>query len=141
MKKFLLISFFITAQLNAHYPIINYELMTKWCSSIQSLKQDSLKTMHVYLQDLEAYATCCIQDPTCIATSHGKAMQQKIDEDIQAIMHDHDLIPIFEHLTMLIKEEVGQEKFTLLEQRKKEYELLAEIIQGCLDCLERKMNN
>ncbi len=139
MKKVILFSLVALANLQAHHPVINYALINEWCTSIQSLNQGSLKIMQTYLQDLETFATCCVENPECFETSEGKALQQKINEDVSAIMHNQDLIPVFEHLTMLIKEEVGQEKFTLLNQRKKEYELLAQVVKGCLECIERKL--
>ena len=95
--------------------------------------------MQIYLQDLETFATSCVENPLYFETKEGKELQTKIDKDIATIMHDHKLMPIFEEFTMLIKEEVGQEKL-ILDETKKEYELLALVVKGCLECIERKLS-
>jgi hypothetical protein len=140
MKKIILILLLTTTSLQARQPAINYALINDWCLTLQPLQQNSLQLLNTYLQDLQTFAECNVNDPSCFTTEQGKALQQKLDTDVVALMHDHETVPVFEHLTMLIKEEVGQEKLIQLGRRKKEYKILAAVASGCLECVKRKLS-
>ena len=135
MKKLLFIILY-TASLYAHHPEINYELIKEWCTTTDALGQEDLIIFKTYLQDFKTFVDCCIQNPQCVQTQDGKSLQNKLDQDVTEIMKHPSLRILYEKFTMLIKEEVSNYKETLVaEQRKKEYELLAEVITGCLTCI------
>lgn len=139
MKRLFFLALIAFTSLNAHRPAINYAVIDQWRKTTNKLTQNELQILHTYLQDVETFAQSSINNPQYSTTEQGKALQKKIDSDVTSIMKNHNLIPVFEQFTMLIKKEVGQEKFSLLAQRKKEYVILALVVKGCLACVERRL--
>lgn len=141
MKYLFLCIFLSLFSLNAHHkPFINYEEIATWCSHL-ALTHTELKIMSSYLQLVKQLGQECSKDLGWINSASGKDLEAKIDYEVNEIMKYPALAVSFREFTFLIKKELEQnnEVYTLKNKTKNYYTVLALVADGCIMCVQKKL--
>jgi hypothetical protein len=141
-KHFFLLLLLFPCMLQATIPIIDYAKITQWCSS-SNLRYPELVIMESYLQLLSKLSQNCAQEPQWIVSNEAQDIQHKIDTIVTIIMMNKNLQAFFQDFTYLLKEELNQKMYDDGPDGKSKgyYEIVALVVTGCLDCVQREMEN
>ena len=139
MKKHFVSNFLFlllcTFQTYAHAPVVNYEKIDAWCQGI-NLANAELQPLQEYLMNGKTLMQACSQDPDFINSDQGKKLLAIMDDCIQAFMKNDALKNAFQYFVILTKEELAENPSNSV---KKGYRLLTMIYEGCLHCVNDKI--
>lgn len=141
MRYFFLLIFLSLFNVSAHHdPLINFTEIDTWCSHL-TLADSELKTMHTYLQFVKQLAQECINDLNWINSESGKELENEIDKIVDEMMGNQSLACLFREFTYLVKQELDQsrEVYSLKNRNKFYYTILALVVDGCLGCVQKKL--
>lgn len=132
----------LITNLESHAPLIDYSKINQWCAHADVAREE-LKVMELYLQLVKKIAESSIEDPNWINSSAGKEIEKEVNNEIDAIMRNQSLTLLFHEFTALVKEELNQSKVeaSLKNRNKYYYTILALVVSGCLDCVQKKIEN
>lgn len=123
---------------SAHAPILNYEKINVWCAQV-NLSKSELQSFANYLEVGKELSQACAKDPHFINSEQGKELQQQMDAMVEEFMKDTALKDVFQRFIVLVKEELEENVHEHKNTVKRNYRLMVMIYEGCLRCVQQKL--
>jgi hypothetical protein len=132
VKRYFFLLLFYSVFIYARPPIIDYKLITEWCTAHLPSDHDELHLITNYLAIGKQWAHLCSNDLSFGNSPQGKELLEAMQRSIAECLESEGSKSSYENLAQLIKKELALN--TNHCGQKRTYKVLAIVYEGCLRC-------